>query len=162
MMLTYLEKLSRTFILATGYILMMVLGSLDYLTGYELSFSLFYLAPIVLIAWYTGQRNGIIISLASAIIWHEVNRHAGEVFSNPFISYWNTFIRLGFFILFVILISNIRLLLEKEKVISRTDFLTGALNSRAFYELAEREIIRARRQKSPITISYLDIDNFKT
>jgi diguanylate cyclase (GGDEF)-like protein len=42
-----------------------------------------------------------------------------------------------------------------------TDPLTGALNSRAFYEAAQTEIERARRYKHSLTIAYLDVDNFK-
>lgn len=50
---------------------------------------------------------------------------------------------------------------EYEKELARIDPLTGAANQRSFYESALREIERARRHKYPITIGYLDLDNFK-
>jgi GGDEF domain-containing protein len=35
--------------------------------------------------------------------------------------------------------------MEREKELARTDSLTGALNSRFFFELAQMEIDRSRR-----------------
>lgn len=51
--------------------------------------------------------------------------------------------------------------LEREQCMARTDSLTGAANSRYFYDLLEREIARNRRYKHPFTVSYIDLDNFK-
>ena len=45
---------------------------------------------------------------------------------------------------------------------SRSDPLTGVANSRVFLELLKREIARARRYKRPLTLAYLDLDNFKS
>jgi diguanylate cyclase (GGDEF)-like protein len=51
--------------------------------------------------------------------------------------------------------------IEKEKELSRMDFLTRVGNGRYFIELANMEINRARRNKHPLTVAYIDIDNFK-
>jgi len=51
--------------------------------------------------------------------------------------------------------------LEKEKLLSRKDFLTGAENRMAFYERAETELSRCRRYGTPFTVAYFDCDNFK-
>jgi len=50
---------------------------------------------------------------------------------------------------------------EYEKELARVDQLTGAANQRSFYELAQHEIVRARRYKYPFTIGYFDVDDFK-
>lgn len=42
-----------------------------------------------------------------------------------------------------------------------TDPLTGALNRRAFFRFAEREVLRASRHGKPLTTVMLDIDHFK-
>lgn len=44
---------------------------------------------------------------------------------------------------------------------ARTDSLTGLLNRRAFAELAEREIERARRFHHPLSLIAIDLDRFK-
>ena len=45
---------------------------------------------------------------------------------------------------------------------ARIDFLTGVLNSRAFYQIATAEIQRSGRYGHPLTLAYIDLDNFKT
>jgi diguanylate cyclase (GGDEF)-like protein len=58
-------------------------------------------------------------------------------------------------------ITEIRSAMEREKELARTDPLTGAMNSRAFGELATAELHRARRYERPFTLAYVDIDDFK-
>ncbi len=50
----YLGKQSNSFLIALGFVFVLVvlLGIVDYLTGPELSFSIFYLLPLFLIAWF--------------------------------------------------------------------------------------------------------------
>ena len=51
--------------------------------------------------------------------------------------------------------------LAAEKELSRSDPLTGLPNRRAFYEVALAEADRARRYRHPLSLAYLDVDNFK-
>ena len=41
------------------------------------------------------------------------------------------------------------------------DPLTGALNSRAFTEQLQLEVDRAKRYDHPLSLAYIDLDNFK-
>lgn len=43
-----------------------VVGASDHMTGYELSFSIFYLIPVGLAAWYLPGQSGLIFSAISA------------------------------------------------------------------------------------------------
>jgi diguanylate cyclase (GGDEF)-like protein/PAS domain S-box-containing protein len=52
-------------------------------------------------------------------------------------------------------------LLEAEKKLARCDALTGLANRRAFFERAEQERKRAARYRRPISLAYVDLDNFK-
>ncbi len=45
--------------------------------------------------------------------------------------------------------------------LASTDLLTGVLNRRRFIELSERELERARRANTAVSIILLDIDDFK-
>jgi diguanylate cyclase (GGDEF)-like protein len=160
--LSSLQKRSKPFWIIVGFALMGVLGILDFLTGYELSFSLFYLIPVSLITWFTSRRLGILASLASAFIWFIADVAAGSSYSHPFIYVWNTLIRFSFFIITVLLLSTLRRTLETERELARTDYLTGAVNSRLFYDFVQMEIDRIQRYKHPFTLAYIDLDNFKT
>ena len=156
-----LEKQSKLFGLAAGFALIGFIGFLDFLTGYEVAFSLFYTIPVSLITWLTGRRLGIVASIASAVVWLIANLTAGNSYSHPFIYVWNTLMGLGFFLIVAFLLSTLKMAFEHERELSRTDYLTGAVNSRFFFDLLQIEINRAQRYHHPFTIAYLDIDNFK-
>ena len=138
-----------------------LIGGLDYVTGYELSFSVFYLLPVALTAWGLGLSAGLLMSLISACVWIIANMLSGVEYSHPFIIYWNALTRAGFFIIVTLLIVELHHQLTTERSNARTDFLTGAINRRAFYDLSLAEIQRATRYKHPFTLVYIDIDNFK-
>ena len=67
----------------------------------------------------------------------------------------------------VVLLARVRAALrekERQDLLERwatTDPLTGLLNRRHFFELADRELIRSARTQSPISFIMLDIDHFK-
>lgn len=50
---------------------------------------------------------------------------------------------------------------ENLQALSRTDPLTGLLNRRAFLEEAERRLAHAVRYQHPMSVLYLDLNNFK-
>jgi diguanylate cyclase len=52
--------------------------------------------------------------------------------------------------------------LDRASQQARHDPLTGSLNRKGLDEAIEREIARARRLGSPLCLSLLDVDNFKT
>lgn len=51
--------------------------------------------------------------------------------------------------------------LRREQELSRSDPLTQVANRRAFFEALEVESRRARRYRRPLSIAYVDVDNFK-
>ncbi|MGA2846425.1 MAG: diguanylate cyclase [Candidatus Acidiferrales bacterium] len=51
--------------------------------------------------------------------------------------------------------------LDNEKSLSRSDHLTHLANRRAFEESLEMECKRSRRYNRPITLVYMDLDDFK-
>lgn len=159
--LDFLEKRSKSFILICGFTLILLLGVVDYYTGFEVSFAVFYLPPVALVAWFASKRVAVITSIASAATWQAANQLAGEHFSHPLIPLWNAATRLGFFLVVALLLARLKQSLTRESDLARTDFLTGAANPRAFYELAQMEISRVRRYGHAFSVAYLDADNFK-
>jgi diguanylate cyclase (GGDEF)-like protein len=160
-LLAYLEKkYSAIFWIVIGYLFVLSVGFIDYITGNELAFSLFYLIPIVLVTWFLGKTQGIAISIIAAIIWFLADFLAGHPYSQPFIGYWNACIRFGVFLVVSMLLPALKEL-EREKEIARIDYLTGTANRRHFFELAQMELNRSQRYKHPFTIAYIDLDGFK-
>ena len=149
--------------ISVGVSLLLVLGvgAADYLTGYEVSLSILYLVPIAILTWYANLAIALAFSVVSAFEWLLVDIWRGHVYSNPLIPYWNALVWLGVFILFVLLLYRLREALETERRLARFDHLTGLLNSRAFHEILDVEIQRSIRYREPLTIAYIDCDNFK-
>ena len=161
-LLTYFEKQNKSYVAVLGFFLIGLIGIADILTGYELAFSLFYVIPIALVTWYTNRQLGLMTSFASCIVWLVADLATGHSYTSLFIPIWNTLIRLAFFVLITLLLSGTRTASERERELARLDFLTGAANSRLFYELTQMEIDRFQRHGHPFTLAYVDIDNFKS
>ena len=157
------KKVSKTIWIVLGVLLLGMVAFLDYITGVEFSFSLFYLIPITLISWAISERLGLVFAILGSCIWIAVDIWSGNSnrTSNLFAYMWNAITRLGFFLLPVFMI-RLNRALQREKELARTDFLTGVLNARFFHELAQMEINRSVRYKRPFTLAFIDVDNFKT
>ena len=157
------KKVSKTVWIVLGVLLLSMVAFLDYITGVEFSFSLFYLLPITLISWAISERLGLVFAILGSCVWIAVDIWSGNSnrTSNLFAYMWNATARLGFFLLPVFMI-RLNRALQREQELARTDFLTGVLNARFFHELAQMEINRSLRYKRPFTIAFIDVDNFKT
>lgn len=140
----------------------LVLGLIDYITGFELSFSFFYLLPITIVAWTAGRQAGLAFSVLCASIWFTSNLLSGQTFSNQFVGVWNTLLRFGFYAVVTILLAELRHALEEERILASTDPLTGALNKRSFNQIAEKRMIFSEVNRHPYTMVYFDLDNFKS
>ena len=138
-----------------------ILGVVDYLTGYGMGFSLFYVLPVALVTWLAGRRLGVMTSVISAGIWYWADAAGGHQYSNALTPIWNTLIRLAFFLIITFLLAALQHALQREEELARVDGLTGAVNARFFYTLADREMDRCRRYRHPFTLAYVDLDDFK-
>ena len=58
-------------------------------------------------------------------------------------------------------ITQLKLLQKELEHLARTDPLTETYNRRHFFELSEKEIARARRNQSSLSMAIIDIDYFK-
>jgi diguanylate cyclase (GGDEF)-like protein len=160
--LAHFENKSPFYYILTGFFLILVVGILDLLTGYEISISLFYLLPISLVTWFAKKRIGVAASILSAIVWLAAEIANQPNYSHPAVYFWNTIIRFGFFITVTLLLSALKNALEHEKNLSRTDQMTGATSASFFYDLLQLEMDRFQRYQHPFTVAYLDLDNFKS
>jgi diguanylate cyclase (GGDEF)-like protein len=151
----------KVFYLTVGLVMVGVLGMFDYFTGPEIAFGLFYVIPVSLVAWFAERASGLFIAFVSAAVWLLVEMATREPYSHMFMLYWNAATRVGFFFIVAWLLSALKTSLSREKLMARTDYVTGAFNARFFFELADREMDRCRRYKHPFTLAYLDLDDFK-
>src|SRR5438132_1972710 len=155
----WLRRRSEATILALGCLLVAGLGYADYLAAPDLA-PLVYLAPIFLAAWYGGWWPAVGIAVASALAWLLGAGPAGSGVGG-ILPYWGVAVRFAAFLVVGYVVAAHRRSLDREAELARTDPLTGLANLRAFYELADAEIARARRYTHPFTAIYVDLNGFK-
>jgi diguanylate cyclase (GGDEF)-like protein len=158
----FINKLPRSVVTVLALFLCVVVGVVDGIIGHVYSLVPFYLAPIVLAAWFAGRKTGYLLSCASSLAWLMIEITGGPFLKYDFAMYWNYVIKLMLFVLTTTVVSALKEALDRENVIARTDHLTGMQNRRSYYERVEEEILRNHRYDDPFTIAFLDIDNFKT
>jgi hypothetical protein len=81
---------------------------LDYVTGYELGFFIFYFLPVSLAAWLVGRRAGVAVALASGSCWFLSDRMAHHPYSNALFIYWETAMRLASYLTTALTLARIR------------------------------------------------------
>ena len=64
-----LERRSRPFLVLAGLGVLVIIGLVDYLTGIEMQFSVFYLLAVGLAAWFVGRGFGLMMSVLSVLVW---------------------------------------------------------------------------------------------
>lgn len=158
----FLKKRSSFQIAATSFLLIVLVAVMDYATGSEMSFSVFFLVPIAFSTWYGGSLQGIIFSFLSATAWLFVDGTSGQHYSQTFIPFWNAGVRFVFFIVTAKLLSTLRNQLVREGNMARIDGLTGLVNGRGFRETAQAIFHIAARYGRSTVIGYIDLDNFKS
>jgi len=158
----FLERKGKVFNLVFGLICTALIGTLDYfldiVSGTDFTLAFFYLLPIAFVAWFAGKPAGIAISLISAITRMSINPLVHQSLSQII---WRNLNAFAFFIIIALLLAKLRQMLDHEREMSRTDFLTGAVNSRAFMQTLTDEIYRQQRYCHPFALAYIDLDNFK-
>lgn len=98
----------RTQIKVLSIVVLLILGWLDYVTGYEFGFFIFYFIPVSIAAWYGGRRPGLAMACASAVCWYLADRMTHHPYPRPYFIYWETFARLLSFLTTAVTVSKIR------------------------------------------------------
>lgn len=155
------EKKKPLFWGGTGVLFVGLLGLLDYISGTEIVFTLFYFVPIVLVTLAVGQELGLFLSFLSALTLLGAELAAGQTYSHPMIYLLNTVIRTVFYSFVAYLVAALHRSQKEEQLAARTDYVTSAVNARYFNELLKMEIERIRRYPHPFTVVFIDIDDFK-
>jgi signal transduction histidine kinase len=132
-LLATLERCSRTTLVLAGLAMLAVIGAIDYLTGYEVLFSVFYLLDVGLAAWFVGRGFGLLMSVLSAIVSIGGDVLARARYSSPWVPIWNALILMVFYFIVVWLLTSLRSLHRGLEL--RVQARTQALRR----EMAERQ-----------------------
>ena len=152
---------SRSLRLTLIVLLLIGVALADYLTGSEIRVYPFYFVPIALAGICFGFRIALLTSILCTALWIVSNFLGGTAFSSVWIWVWNAAAQGTSFILIALLISRLKMAMEREQGLARIDNLTGLLNKRAFEERGPAIIALCKREFHPVALAYIDLDNFK-
>jgi len=135
----------------SAILVVLIMGVLDFLTGYEISFSIFYLIPISFLVWYSKKIYGILLAFLSMVVWLTVDFLGIHTYSSDIIYLWNALVRLGFFMIVVYLISIIKKANQEleGKVEARTKDLTEEISER---KKAQEELKKTAEKLRELTM----------
>lgn len=115
-----LRKQPRWLLVVQAYLLVLLIGVVDYWTGYEVSVYVFYSIPILLVVWFAGRNAGLWISVVSALVWSAADI-VGRSYEVDFERFWNMSVQLTFFIFIVL--GGAALKAQRERSQARIEWL---------------------------------------
>ena len=99
--------------------LSLALGVVDWASGYELQFFVFYFLPITLAGWYCGLARTLVVSALCGGLWFSIDVYSGHPYSNWFFSCWSALIRISSFLINGYSVVRIKdLMLSKQQAAS--------------------------------------------
>ena len=151
----------RKLLLALSALGVLLVALLDYLTGERVALSFFYMVPVIIVTWLSQRTVGVLLALVCAGLFPLADVLSG---SSPewWVVFWNFCVRGATLVTVVSLVHRLKKALLHERELARTDPLTGTTNPRWFRELTERELDRLARKDIPLSLVFVDVDNFKT
>ena len=106
---------SRSFTTVSGFLLVIIIGIFDYLTGPVFSSLVAYLIPVIFVTRFAGRTAGIVISVASSMTWVLADILASPNHSFFIIHFWNLLEKLGIFLIVVFILLKLATIEEERK-----------------------------------------------
>jgi len=141
-----LEALPKRFVAPICIFIVTLVGFVDFLSGYETFFFIFYLLAVFLAVWFVNVPFGILISALAVVAWVSSNIEAGARYSSYFVPVWNALIMYVFYLIVVWLLATVKNFNREleERVKLRTESLAKEIRERMrlqkeLLETGERE-----------------------
>lgn len=146
----------------TGYLLL-TLGVywLNVSTPPAARLGVLYVIPVLLVTWTEGLAWGIVFGIASiamreAVAWDQMPAET------PL--WWRVGNAAAYVAVVAVAMAGLQTLRSSQAQLAKLvtqDVLTNVLNARAFAERLGQELERNRRYPRPLSLIYMDLDNFK-
>ena len=132
-----LQRLPRGLQVVIGFGAIAVLAVIDYLAPPELSFLIFYVAPIFFLVWFVGRQAGFLGAAATALFWYYEDVMSPHRWPSESAADWNIAVRLLFLVAFVWVVAELKSALERERAaaqerLERDVRIAGEVQKRLF------------------------------
>lgn len=98
-----------------GFATLLVVGWVDYVTGYEIHLPVLYFAPVALLAWNVGLRAGLIMVVFATITWFLADHGAGHPYAAWYDGYLNALMEMTAYSVVAYSVARVRQELTIEK-----------------------------------------------
>ena len=160
-MQNYLLTLPTPFALVIIGLGILGVGLVDYATGNIIHVVSLYFVPLALAGWRFGRSGAVLASLLCVAFWLGALYATSAEDMAWYIWFINFLTQSAAFLTVALLMAALAVALRKEQTLSRTDALTGLKNRRAFVEDANIVLSRCRRHAHPVSLAFIDLDDFK-
>lgn len=141
-------------------VLLALIAFLDVALGGHVNLFILQIIPIAIATWMIGRVAGIILAVGAPLLvlpldlsWATGTPH--------FIIVINELLRIGVLVFVAQGLSHIRRQGEALDRLSMTDPLTSLNNRRSFIKRGMEAVARGRRIPQPLSLVFIDLDNFK-
>jgi diguanylate cyclase (GGDEF)-like protein len=157
----WINRLSvgRTYLIST--VMLVVIALADYFSHVELTLSPWYTFPCFLMDWRIGRKPAIAYAIFATVLQLLIGLTGTHNYPNNYYLVVDLVLNLAFCIVLIWIIAKLRLALEMESILSRSDFLTKLANRESLLAGLANEIKRCQRQGNLLTVTMIDFDGFK-
>ncbi len=139
---------------------------IDWLTGYECLFFVFYFVPVALCAWRLGRTATVFMAGLAGVSWVVIDWFSQHSYSHEWVRYWNGFTCFMAFAILGIIMHGWQRSLQKQR--RSSEELARALDeaSRANEEIRklqdQMQVVCAWTKRIRIDGAWIPIDEFLT
>ncbi|MEI9897445.1 MAG: hypothetical protein WDN28_27210 [Chthoniobacter sp.] len=98
-----------------GFAILLAVGWVDLITGYEIHLPALYFAPVALLAWNVGLRSGLAMVVFATITWFLADRGAGHPYASWYDGYLNALMEMLAYSVVAYSVARVRRELTIEK-----------------------------------------------
>ncbi|MDQ3117935.1 MAG: ATP-binding protein [Verrucomicrobiota bacterium] len=150
----FVYRQSSYALLAEALLLVLFCGTIDWLSGLEVSMSLFYGIPIMFAIWFGDRKSGLLVAILCGITWWWADILAGHVYSHVWVATWEPASCFGYFAF--VAVGGAALKEKHDAVRARIALLEHTQRlEREIIEISEREQRRIGRDLHDGLCQYL-------
>ena len=151
---TFLRRLSQLQLFAGVCALAVLVGSIDYLTGYDVTIYPFYSIPILIMVWFGDMKLAVVLSVLSTVAWWWADKAAGHHYSTEWLRVWEAIMRFLYFSL--VMFAGWAFKKQRDNIRARLELLERAQQlEQEIITISEREQQRIGRDLHDEVCQYL-------
>jgi signal transduction histidine kinase len=150
----FLLRQSRFQLFAEVLALCIVVGAIDYLTGYDVTIYPFYSIPILVMVWFGDIKLATVISVLCTLSWWWADKASGHYYPSEWLRLWEAIMRFAFFAL--VMFAGWAFKKQRDNIRARLELLERAQQlEQEIITISEREQERIGRDLHDDVCQYL-------